>query len=129
MKPRYRLIRRGIRSGAFYCVDSHTGKRTSLGKIDADGAKTNPSRQEPGLRQPTLNLQIATAYLAGSDNGVNTRTWHHAIETVDVTLLVFPRSPALDAASASHGAAKRSRFWAKSPMRNSPKDFPVPFIS
>jgi len=87
MKPRYRLIRRGIRSGAFYCVDSHTGKRTSLGKIDADGAKQIVLAKNQALRQPTLNLQIAKAYLAGSDNGVNTRTWRHAIETVIETKL------------------------------------------
>ena len=30
MKTRYRLIRRGVRSNAFYCVDTTTGKRTSL---------------------------------------------------------------------------------------------------
>ena len=30
MKARYRLIRRGIRGGAFYSVDTKTGKRTSL---------------------------------------------------------------------------------------------------
>jgi DUF2075 family protein len=29
MKTRYRLIRRGIRGNAFYCVDTQTGKRTS----------------------------------------------------------------------------------------------------
>ena len=87
MKPRYRLIRRGIRSGAFYCVDSNTGKRTSLGKIDADGAKQIVLAKNQALRQPTLNLQIAKAYLAGSDNGVNTRTWQHAIETVTETKL------------------------------------------
>jgi|GEM_PF-6780854 hypothetical protein len=27
MKPRFRLIRRGIRGGAFYCVGAHTGTR------------------------------------------------------------------------------------------------------
>ena len=31
-KKRYRLICRGLRGGTFYCVDSRTGKRTSLGK-------------------------------------------------------------------------------------------------
>jgi hypothetical protein len=30
MKTRYRLIRRGIRNNAFYCVDTTTGKRTNL---------------------------------------------------------------------------------------------------
>ena len=29
MKARYRIIRRGLRGGAFYCVDTRTGKRTS----------------------------------------------------------------------------------------------------
>src|SRR5438128_4277742 len=29
MKTRYRLIRRGVLGGAFYCVDNNTGKRTS----------------------------------------------------------------------------------------------------
>ena len=29
-KTRYRLIRRGVRSNAFYCVDTTTGKRNSL---------------------------------------------------------------------------------------------------
>jgi hypothetical protein len=29
MKTRFRLIRRGLRGGAFYCVDRQTGKRAS----------------------------------------------------------------------------------------------------
>src|SRR5438876_11613337 len=36
-------------------------------------------------RQPVLNLQIAKAYLAGSDNGITTRTWQHAIEALTNT--------------------------------------------
>ncbi len=35
--------------------------------------------------QPVLNLQIAKAYLAGSDNGITTRTWRHAIEALTNT--------------------------------------------
>ena len=30
MKKRFRLIRRGVRGGKFYCVDTQSGKRTSL---------------------------------------------------------------------------------------------------
>jgi integrase len=37
------------------------------------------------LRQPVLNLQIAKAYLAGTDNGITTRTWQHAIEALTST--------------------------------------------
>ena len=39
MKTRYRLICRGIRGGAYYCVDTKTGKRTSLGTTNADDAR------------------------------------------------------------------------------------------
>ena len=39
MKARYRLIRRGNRGGAFYCVDSETGKRSSLGAVTEDEAR------------------------------------------------------------------------------------------
>lgn len=85
MKPRYRLIRRGIRGGAFYCVDSETGKRTSLGKIDNDAAEQIVSAKNQALRQPTLNLQIAKAYLSGTDTGANTRTWRQALEALTTT--------------------------------------------
>ena len=83
MKTRYRLICRGIRGGAYYCVDTTTGKRTSLGTTNADDAKQVIEAKNNSERQPVLNLQIAKAYLAGSDNGITTRTWQNAIEVVD----------------------------------------------
>ena len=82
MKARYRLICRGIRGGAYYCVDTTTGKRTSLGTNDADAARQIIDARNNSERQPILNLQIAKAYLAGSDNGIKTRTWQHAIEAL-----------------------------------------------
>ncbi len=39
MKTRYRLTRRGIRGNKFYCVDTTTGKRTSLGTTDEEEAR------------------------------------------------------------------------------------------
>jgi primosomal protein N' len=33
MKTRYRLTCRGLRGGKYYCVDSRTGKRTSLSEL------------------------------------------------------------------------------------------------
>ena len=83
MKTRYRLICRGIRGGAFYCVDTNTGKRTSLGTTNDDDARQIVEAKNNSERQPVLNLQIAKAYLAGTDNGITTRTWQHAIEVVD----------------------------------------------
>jgi hypothetical protein len=41
MKTRYRLIRRGTRCGMFYCVDTQTGKRTSL--QTSDEAEAQPA--------------------------------------------------------------------------------------
>ncbi len=82
MKTRYRLIRRGIRGNGFYCVDTKTGKRTSLHTGNADEAQQIIEAKNNSERQPVLNLQIAKAYLAGSDNGITTRTWQHAIESL-----------------------------------------------
>ena len=80
MKNRYRLIRRGSRSKSYYCVDTQSGKRTSLGKVSADEAKQIVAHKNTAQRQPMLNLQIAKAYLAGTDSGVTTRTWGHALQ-------------------------------------------------
>jgi len=85
MKTRYRLIRRGVRGGGFYCVDNKTGKRTSLRTGSEDEARQIVEAKNQAERQPMLNLQIAKAYLAGTDNGITTRTWHHAIEALTNT--------------------------------------------
>ena len=82
MKTRYRLIRRGLRGGAFYCVDTTTGKRTSLRTGSEEEARQVIEAKNQALRQPVLNLQIAKAYLAGTDNGVATRTWQHALDAL-----------------------------------------------
>ena len=67
MKTRFRLIRRGIRGGLFYCVDTHTRKRVSLRTQDEDSAKQIVLAKNQAERQPVLNLQIAKAYIAGTD--------------------------------------------------------------
>ena len=85
MKTRYRLTRRGIRGDRFYCVDTTTGKRTSLGTASADDASQIIEAKNQSERQPVLNLQIAKAYLAGTDNGIATRTWQNAIESLTST--------------------------------------------
>ena len=82
MKTRYRLTRRGSRGDTFYCVDSKTRKRTSLHTADEDAAQQIVDAKNQAERQPVLNLQIAKAYLAGTDNGISARTWKDAIETL-----------------------------------------------
>jgi integrase len=85
MKTRYRLIHRGERGNQFYCVDSQTGRRFSLKTKDRDAAEQIVLAKNQSLRQPSLNLQIAKAYLAGSDNGVTTRSWRIAIDAITNT--------------------------------------------
>ncbi len=80
MKTRYRLIRRGLRGRGFYCVDTNTGKRTSLGTSNEDDARQIVEAKNQAERQPMLNLQIAKAYLAGTDSGITTRTWQHVFD-------------------------------------------------
>ena len=87
MKTRYRLICRGIRGGIYYCVDTTTGKRTSLGTTNEDEARQIIEAKNNSERQPVLNLQIAKAYLAGTDNGIATRTWQQAIDALISTKL------------------------------------------
>jgi integrase len=81
MKNRYRLLYRGER-GTFFCFDNVTRKRTSLQTKDRDAAEQIVLAKNQALRQPVLNLQIAKAYLAGSDNGITTRTWQLALEAL-----------------------------------------------
>ena len=85
MKMRYRLIRRGSRGAKFYCVDTLTGRRSSLQTPNEDEARQIVLARNQALRQPALNLQIAKAYLAGSDSGVATRTWQHAMDALAAT--------------------------------------------
>ena len=58
-------------------MNTTTGKRTSLQTADKDEAQQIVEAKNNSVRQPVLNLQIAKAYLAGTDNGVASRTWQH----------------------------------------------------
>jgi len=59
MKTRFRLIRRGVRGCRYYCVDTLTGKRTSLKTRSEDDALQIVQAKNQALRQPSLNLHIA----------------------------------------------------------------------
>lgn len=85
MKRRYRLICRGLRGGTCYCVDSKTGKRTSLGKLTADEAQEVVNAKNHAKRQPMLNLQLSKAYLSATDAETSSRTWAQALDTLTHT--------------------------------------------
>jgi len=74
MNARYRLMRRGARGGIYYCVDAATRKRESLQTSDRVAAARIVAARNEADRKPALNLQIAKAYLAGTDGGAAVRT-------------------------------------------------------
>jgi len=81
MKRRFILYRRK-RGGMFYLEDTQSKKQESLHtKNRADAVSVLNARNE-SRRQPQLNLQIAKAYLSGTDSNVTTRTWQSAIESL-----------------------------------------------
>jgi len=81
MKRRYILYRRK-RGGMFYLEDTETRKQESTGTRNRAEATSLLNARNESIRQPQLNLQIAKAYLAGTDSGVATRTWQQALDAI-----------------------------------------------
>lgn len=81
MKSRFFLYRRKL-GGMFYIEDTQTRKQESLGTKDRAEATALLNARNESARQPQLNLQIAKAYLAGTDSGVSTRTWQDAFNAI-----------------------------------------------
>jgi len=82
MKNRFRLIKRGLRGGTFYCFDSTTGRRESLGTKDSDEATQLVLAKNQAVRQPALNLQMAKVFLSASDDDLGKRNWQQALDTL-----------------------------------------------
>src|SRR5205823_10906942 len=81
MKRRFILYRRR-RGGMFYVEDTVARKQESLGTRERGEALAMVNARNEAIRQPHLNLQIAKAYLAGTDSAVSTRTWQHALDVL-----------------------------------------------
>ena len=84
MKRRFVLYRRK-RGGMFYLEDTQLKKQESLHTKNRTDAVSVLHARNESMRQPQINLQIAKAYLSGTDSGVTTRTWHSAIEALTNT--------------------------------------------
>src|ERR1051325_9623378 len=81
MKRRFILYRRKP-GGMFYLEDTVARKQESLGTRERGEALAVVNARNESVRQPHLNLQIAKAYLAGTDSAVSTRTWQHALNAL-----------------------------------------------
>jgi len=84
MKRRYILYRRK-RGGMFYIEDTETRKQESTGTRNRAEATSLLNARNESIRQPHLNLQIAKAYLAGTDCR-NSGGLPSAVRRRDVTL-------------------------------------------
>jgi len=80
METQFRLVRRGLRRGKFYCMDTKTGQRTSLQTNDEATARQLLEAKNQAVRRPAMNLQIAQVYLQHGDPALAARTWQHVME-------------------------------------------------
>lgn len=80
VKKRYRMFRRY--NGSYYCEDTETGKQLSLGTKNRTEAERLIHAKNEAHVQPSVNLQIARAYLTASDPEISTRTWQYAFDEI-----------------------------------------------
>jgi integrase len=80
MKNRYRLFER--KNGILFLEDRITRKQESLRTRNREAACRILNARNEAHLQPTINLQIARAYLMVSDPGSITRTWQYVMEQI-----------------------------------------------
>ena len=64
----------------FSIEDRTTRRQESLRTTDRDEAHRLFHAKNEAHQQPSLNLQIARAYLMAIDPAITTRTWQHALD-------------------------------------------------
>lgn len=77
---RYRIFRH--RGGVYYLQDAETKKQVSLHTREKKDALRILHAKQEAREQPTINLQIAKAYLHAADPAYVTRTWRDVINTI-----------------------------------------------
>lgn len=80
MNAKYRLYQRA--NGVFYVHDNETNRQESLKTKDRATAQRLWMARNEAHEQPAINLQLARAYLSGSDPEVTKRTWQHVMEAM-----------------------------------------------
>jgi integrase len=105
---KFRLFRR--RNGVFYWQDNESAKQASLRTTDRRDAERLLNAMNESHRQPTINLNLARAYLAAHDPKIARRTWQAVMDEM-----------------ATHGilttqqrCARGFRSRAYDPIRNNP---------
>jgi hypothetical protein len=78
MKQKFRLYRRK-KGGRYYLHNELTGKQESLHTSDRMTATRLLHAKNEAAKQPAINLQIAKAYLAATDECFVKRTWREVM--------------------------------------------------
>ena len=78
MKQKFRLYRRK-NGGRYYLHNELTGKQESLHTSDRMTATRLLHAKNEAAKQPAINLQIAKAYLAATDESFVKRTWREVM--------------------------------------------------
>jgi integrase len=78
VKLKYRLYRR--RNGVFYWQENDSSKQGTLRTTDKREAERLLNAMNESHRQPTLNLNLARAYLAAHDPQMAKRTWQAVMD-------------------------------------------------
>ena len=78
MKQRFRLYRRK-KGGRYYLHNELTGKQESLHTNDRATATRLLHAKNEATKQAAINLQIAKAYLAATDESFVKRTWREVM--------------------------------------------------
>jgi integrase len=73
VQPKYRMYRR--RNGVFYWQENNSKKQGTLRTADKREAERLLNAMNESHREPTLNLNLARAYLAAHDPEMAARTW------------------------------------------------------
>lgn len=82
MNDRYTIFRNVSRGGYYYLQDGITRKQESLRTKDKATAKRLLNARNEANRQPTINRQIAHAYLRAADPKMVTRTWQQVMDVI-----------------------------------------------
>ena len=78
MQLKYRLFRR--RNGVFYWQANDSKKQGTLRTSDRREAERLLNAMNESHREPTLNLNLARAYLAAHDPKMSQRTWQAVMD-------------------------------------------------
>lgn len=78
MQLKYRLYRR--RNGVFYWQENDSSRQGTLRSTDRHEAERLLNAMNESHREPTLNLNLARAYLAAHDPKMAQRTWQEVMD-------------------------------------------------